>query len=326
MRHDDRVKLGRTEVEVTRLGLGLAPLGGLFDAVGDKPAYETLERAWDLGIRYFDTAPLYGSGLSERRAGHVLSAKPRAEFALSTKVGRLLEPGGEDGQQFWAEATSLTPVWDFSADGTLRSYSESLTRLGLERADVLHIHDPDEHYQEVLAGALPALRELRADGRVGAVSAGMNQAAMLADLVRTGDLDCVLLAGRYSLLDQSGLAELLPLCGERGVSVIVGGVFNSGVLADPDADRTTYDYGPAPAEVLARARAIRDVCERHGVPLRAAAMRFPFGHPAVASVLVGARSADEVFDAVAMFSVDIPGQLWADLIETGLLPEEVPTP
>ena len=328
MRHDDRVHLGRTGVEVTRLGLGLAPLGGLFAAVGDTPAYETLERAWDLGIRYFDTAPLYGSGLSERRAGHVLRDKPRAEFALSTKVGRRLEPSGGDIQQFWAESTSLAPIWDFSADGTRRSYSESLERMGLESADVLHIHDPDEHYQETLAGALPALRDLRSAGRVGAVSAGMNQAPMLADLVRTGDLDCVLLAGRYSLLDQSGLAELLPLCATRGVSVIVGGVFNSGVLADPDAgtDRATFDYGPVPTDVLARARAIREVCERHGVPLRAAALRFPFGHPAVSTVLVGARSADEVFDAVAMFSVDIPGQLWRDLGRAGLLPEEVPTP
>jgi D-threo-aldose 1-dehydrogenase len=325
MRHDEKVRLGPSDVEVTRLGLGLAPLGGLFTAVGDDQAHTTLERAWELGIRYFDTAPLYGNGLSERRAGHVLAGKPRAEFALSTKVGRRLEPGGGDGQQFWAEDAAFAPVWDFSADGTRRAYSESLERLGLDRADVLHLHDPDEHFAEALSGALPALRELRAEGRVGAVSAGMNQAPMLADFVRTGGLDCVLLAGRYTLLDQSGLTELLPLCADRGVSVIAGGVFNSGVLADPDG-APTFDYAPAPADVLAKARAIRDMCERHGVPLRAAALQFPLGHPAVSTVLVGARSPEEVFDAVAMFTVDIPGQLWRDLTRAGLLPEGVPTP
>jgi D-threo-aldose 1-dehydrogenase len=323
--HDAKVHIGHTRVEVTRLGLGLAPLGGLFTAVGDEQARATIQRAWELGIRYFDTAPLYGSGLSERRAGDSLRDKPRAEFALSTKVGRRLESGGGDGQQFWAEDTTLAPVWDFTAAGTLRSYLESLERLGLDRADILHIHDPDEYYGEALAGTLPALVDLRREGRVGAVSVGMNQAPMLADFVRTGEVDCVLLAGRYSLLDQAGLAELLPLCAERGVSVIVGGVFNSGVLADPDS-AATFNYAPAPAEVIARARAIRDVCDRHGVPLRAAALRFPLGHPAVTSVLVGARSPEEVADAVAMFSVDIPGQLWRDLARAGLLPEEAPTP
>jgi D-threo-aldose 1-dehydrogenase len=328
VRVDEKVRLGHTDVEVTRLGLGLAPLGGLYTAVGDGQAHATIERAWELGVRFFDTAPLYGSGLSERRAGHVLRAKPRDQFTLSTKVGRRLEPGGGDDQESWAEPTSLAPVWDFTADGTRRSYSESLERLGLDRVDVLHIHDPDDHFDEALAGALPALRDLRRDGRVGAISAGMNQAPMLADFVRTGDLDCVLLAGRYTLLDQSGLADLLPLCADRGVSVIVGGAFNSGVLADPEgaAGTATYNYAPAPPDVLARARAMRDVCGRHGVPLRAAALRFPFGHPAVASVLVGARSASEAFDAVAMLSVDIPGQLWRDLVRAGLLPEEVPVP
>ncbi|MEV4758614.1 aldo/keto reductase [Micromonospora sp. NPDC049559] len=357
MRPTDRTRLGSTGVEVTRLGLGLAPLGGLYQRVGDEQAYATVERAWAEGLRYFDTAPLYGSGLSERRAGHVLAGKPRAEFTLSTKVGRVLDRvappatrngtgGGATGStgggeraggppstaepadhndSIWAEATEVEPVWDFSPEGVRRSYAESLDRLGLDRVEVLHIHDPDEHYAAAVDGALPALVRLRDEGRIGAVSVGMNQSEMLADFVRTGHLDSVLLAGRYTLLDQSGLAELLPLARERGVSVIVGGVFNSGLLADPRPG-ATFNYAPAPAPLLARAQAVAAVCARYDVPLRAAALQFPFGHPAVATVLVGARSAEEVADAVAMFSYEIPGQLWRDLRREGLLSEEVPLP
>jgi D-threo-aldose 1-dehydrogenase len=320
----DRVRLGRTEVEVTRLGLGLAPLGGLFSAVGDEKAYATVERAWQLGVRYFDTAPLYGSGLSEQRSGQVLSKKPRAEFALSTKVGRRLVPGGADNQEFWSEDAGVSPVFDFSGDGIVRSYRESLERLGLDRVDVLHIHDPDDHYEEAMAQARPALVKLRAQDRVGAISVGMNQAAMLTHFARTFDFDCFLLAGRYSLLDQSGLTEFLPLCHELGISVIAGAVYNSGVLADPD--NGPYDYLPAPAEIRSRALRLREVCHRYGVPLRAAAVQFPFGHPAVASVLVGVRSPEEVSDAVAMASHPIPPELWRDLKRDGLLPREVPVP
>jgi D-threo-aldose 1-dehydrogenase len=349
----ERTRLGGTEVEVTRLGLGLAPLGGLYRAVGAEQAHATVELAWGLGLRYFDSAPLYGSGLSERRAGHVLAGKPRTEFTVSTKVGRRLVPSpggdnqlGDDGggadrggadqhggdqdgddpnEEIWAEPAGAEPALDFSYSGTLASHAESLDRLGLDRVDVLHIHDPDEHYAQARAGALPALVELRAQGRIGAVSVGMNQAEMLADFARTGDLDCLLLAGRYTLLDQSGLGELLPLCAERGISVVVGGVYNSGLLADPRPG-ATYDYVPAPAAVLDRALAVQEVCARYDVPLRAAASQFPLGHPAVASVLIGARSPAEVADAVAMFAHPIPGQLWRDLKRAGLLPEEVPVP
>jgi D-threo-aldose 1-dehydrogenase len=321
----ERARLGATDVEVTRLGLGLAPLAGLYAPVGAAQAAATVERAWDRGIRYFDTAPLYGNGLSERRAGAALAGRPRSAFTLSTKVGRRLVPGGQAGQDIWAEPAAEAPVWDFTAEGTRRSYAESLQRLGLDQADVLHIHDPDDHYAEALAGALPALIQLRAEGRIGAVSAGMNQSGMLVDLARTGDFDCFLLAGRYTLLDQSGLRELLPTCAERGISVIAGGVYNSGLLADPKPGGW-YDYQPAPAAVLARALAAQEICARHRVPLRAAAIQFPLGHPAVASVLVGARSPAEVDDAVAMFSLDIPGQLWRDLKRAGLIPEEAPVP
>ncbi|WP_433412921.1 aldo/keto reductase [Microtetraspora malaysiensis] len=325
MKATERVRLGRTDVEVTRLGLGLAPIGGLFTPVGDEVARATVEAAWDLGLRYFDTAPLYGYGLSERRAGAVLSGKPREEFALSTKVGRLLVPGGDAGQQFWAEPSDLAPVFDFSYVGALRSHAESLRRLGVDRVDIAHIHDPDDHFAEAVSGAFPALAELRARGEVGAVGAGMNQTAMLTELARAGDFDCFMLAGRYTLLDQSGQDELLPLCLERGISIIAAGVYNSGLLADPKPG-ARYDYAPASTALVERAVAIRAVCERHGVPLRAAAIQFPLGHPAVAAVVIGAQDPGQIADNIAMFEWDIPGALWADLKKDGLLPEEVPTP
>ena len=321
----ERVALGATGVTVTRLGLGLAPIGGLYAQVGDDAAAATVDAAWRHGIRFFDTAPLYGAGLSEQRAGAALAGRERSAYTLSTKVGRRLVPGHVEPSDVWAEPTGQVPVWDFSADGVRAGYRESLARLGLDRADVLHLHDPDDHFTPALTEALPALVDLRRSGEIGAVSAGMNQSAMLTEFARTGAFDCFLLAGRYTLLDQSGLADLLPECARRGVSVIAAGVYNSGVLADPAAD-ATFDYRPVEPSVLARVQAMVQVCARHEVPLRAAALQFPFGHPAVASVLVGMRSPAEVADAVAMASIDIPGQLWRDLKADGLLDPEVPTP
>jgi D-threo-aldose 1-dehydrogenase len=318
MKVDELVRIGRTKVRVTRLGLGLAPIGGLYSPVDETQARATVEHAWRLGIRYFDVAPLYGNGLAERRAGPVLAGKPRAEFALSTKVGRLLRAGGGDEQQIWAEPTAVTPVFDFSADGVRASYAESLRRLKLGRADILHLHDPDDYLPQAAAEALPELVRMRDEGLIRAVSAGMNDAKPLADLVRTGELDCVLLAGRYTLLDQSGLTELLPLCADRGVSVIAAGVFNSGLLADPRPG-ASFDYAPAEPEVLERALTLRSVCAGHGVPLRAAALQFPLTHPAVACVLVGARSPAEVEDAVHMSAVPVPEALWRDLRAEGLI-------
>ncbi|NMO53989.1 aldo/keto reductase [Actinoplanes sp. TBRC 11911] len=314
----ERVRIGRTDVRVTRLGLGLAPIGGLYSAVGDAQAFATLAAGWELGIRYFDVAPLYGNGLAEQRAGTVLSAKPRNEFALSTKVGRLLRPGGSDTQAIWSEPTSVTPVFDFSAAGIRTSYEESLSRLRLDRADIVHLHDPDDHFPAAVSESLPALAELRAAGRIGAVSAGMNQTRMLAELVRTGELDSVLVAGRYTLLDQSAEDELLPLCEKRGVSVIAGGVFNSGLLADPRPG-ATFDYSPAAATMLELALVCEAICTRHGVPLRAAAIQFPLRHPAVTCVLVGVRSPAEVADAVEMAARPIPSRLWRDLRAEGLI-------
>ncbi|WP_229076761.1 aldo/keto reductase [Actinoplanes sp. DH11] len=317
----EKVELGGTGVAVTRLGMGLAPIGGLYAPVGDETAAAAIDAAWNAGVRFFDTAPFYGAGLSELRAGAAL--RGRDGFTLSTKVGRRLVPGVAAEPGVWAEPTGRVPVFDFSAAGVHAAYRDSLERLG--RIDVLHLHDPDDHFTEAMGHALPALAGLRKDGAIRAVSAGMNQSAMLTDLVRTGLLDCVLLAGRYTLLDQSALADLLPECERRGVSVIVGGVYNSGVLADP-VRAATFDYRPAAPTVVARAQAMARLCERHGVPLRAAAVQFPLGHPAVVSVLVGMRSPEEAADAAAMAAVPIPGALWRDLADAWLLDRATPVP
>ena len=326
MNPNERVRLGRTDLTVTRLGLGTSPLAGLHRAVDDAEALPAIERSWDLGIRFFDTAPLYGYGLAEERVGKVLRDRPRGEFALATKVGRLLRADAppEPGHSFHG-TPQLNPVFDFSYDGVMRSVEESRERLGIQRIDILHIHDPDNHYRQAISGAYRALDELRRNGVIGAVGAGMNQAEMLTRFAREGDFDCFLLAGRYTLLDQVGLKELLPVCVERGIAIIAAGVFNSGILIEPKAG-ARYNYRPAPAELIERALRIEAICKTHGVPLRAAAMQFPLGHPAVQTVVVGCRNAEQVEDAVSMFEVDVPPALWADLKRARLLPEEAPTP
>ncbi|QKW17798.1 aldo/keto reductase [Kitasatospora sp. NA04385] len=324
-----RNRLGRTEVRVTELAFGAAGIGNLFTPVTDSRAEQAVTAAWESGVRYFDTAPHYGLGLSERRLGAALRAFPRDEYTLSTKVGRLLEPapftGGDDLANGFAVPATHRRVWDFSAAGVRSSIEASLDRLGLDRIDIAYLHDPDDHAEQALTEGYPALERLRAEGVLGAIGVGMNQADLLARFIRETDVDVVLLAGRYTLLDQRGLTGLLPLAEQRGVGVVIGGVFNSGLLADPRPG-ATFDYAEAPAELLARATELKAVCEKHGVPLRAAALRFPFGHPAVASVLVGTRSADEVRDAAAMLHRTVPAALWTELKDRGLLPADVPVP
>ncbi len=321
--------LGRSGLEVTRLGFGGGPIGGLFAPVSDAEAATALDAGFQVGIRFVDTAPHYGAGLSERRIGAWLRTRPREDVVVSTKVGRLLvQPEGgppPEGVEGFYGALPYRRVFDFSRDGVLRSVEQSLGRLGLERVDVLLIHDPDEHWEQAAFQAYPTLHELRDQGVVRAIGAGMNQTEMLARFVRETDVDCVLLAGRYTLLDQRGLDELLPLCQRRGTAVIVGGVFNSGVLANP-REGATYDYRPAPPEVLARARRLAEVCDRHGVPLAAAALRFPLAHPAVASVLVGARAPAEVRENARLLALPVPGALWEDLRAAGLLSPHAPVP
>jgi D-threo-aldose 1-dehydrogenase len=324
-----RVCLGRSGVAVSELCFGAAAIGNLYSAVTDDMARAAVDTAWEQGIRYFDTAPHYGLGLSERRLGAALRQRPRCQYTVSTKVGRILEPvdevSGDDLAEGFAVPASHRRRWDFSASAIARSLAGSLERAGLDRFDVVYLHDPDAHMEQALREAYPALERLRAEGVVGAIGVGMNQAAALARFVRETDVDVVLLAGRYTLLDRSGLDELLPAAADRGVSVVAGGVFNSGLLADPRPD-ATFDYTKVSPEVLARAVRMRDVCERHGVPLRAAALQFPFGHPAVAGVLLGCRSAAEVRDAVAMARTTVPPVLWDDLRAAGLLAEDVPVP
>ncbi len=326
MKASETVRLGRTALEVTRMGLGTAPLAGLYSPVSDSDASGALDAAWKLGIRFFDTAPVYGYGLGEQRTGAALRPRPRSEFTLATKVGRLLRADAppEPGQVFFG-TPPLNPVFDFSYDGVMRSFEESRERLGIDRVDILHIHDPDDHFEEALNGAYRALDRLRQDGVIRAVGSGMNQAEMLTEFARRADFDCFLLAGRYTLLDQVGLKELLPLCAKRGIAIIAAGVFNSGILADP-SNKPKFNYSDAPGELVERAHRIGAVCERHGVPLRAAAVQFPLGHPAVSTVLVGCRNAEQVEDAVRMLETDIPSELWADLKRERLLAAEAPTP
>jgi D-threo-aldose 1-dehydrogenase len=306
------VRLGRTGLEVTRLGLGTAPLGGLFQPLADDEAHRVVDAAWSAGIRFFDTAPQYGNGLAEQRLGAVLSTKPRHQFVLATKVGRLLRAGAPPQSDTFPGAPPLNPVFDFSYDGVMRSVEESVTRLGIDRIDILHIHDPDEHFAEALSGAYTALDRLRNEGTIKAVGAGMNQAEMLASFAREANFDCFLLAGRYTLLDQVGLKELLPLCVERGIAIIAGGVFNSGILAGP-GDGARYDYAPASPALLARARRLRDACAAHGVPLAAASLHFTLRHPAVTAAVVGARTPEEVAADVSYLSMQIPDELWDEL-------------
>ena len=299
----------------TELSFGGAGIGNLFAPVSDDQARAAVDAAWDAGIRVFDTAPHYGLGLSERRIGAALRDRPRSEFVVSTKVGRVLEPvdvpSGDDLANGFAVPVTHRRVWDFSADGVRRSLEASLERLGLDGVDLALIHDPDDHEGQALAEAYPALAELRDEGVVGAIGVGMNQTRIPLRFVHETDIDVVLLAGRYTLLDREG-AKLLDAARERGVGVIIGGVFNSGLLVDPKPT-STYDYATVEPDVLQKALALKAICEGHGVPLRAAALQFPLRHPAVKSVLIGARSPEEVRDCVAMAAVPIPDALWAEV-------------
>jgi len=317
-------RLGRSRVSVTELAFGGAAIAGMYTEVSEDDARAAVDAAWNGGIRTFDTAPHYGLGLSERRLGDALRGRPRDEYVISTKVGRLLEPAvlcqgggagaadGRDTQGGFDVPARYVRRFDFSADGVRRSLAASLDRLGLDRVDIALIHDPDDHGEQAFREAYPALERLRAEGAVGAIGVGMNQTAMLTRFVTDTDIDAVLVAGRYTLLDKSAASDLLPAAQRRGVSVIAGGVFNSGVLAAPVAG-ATYDYHAAPNDLIERARRLAETCARFGVPLRAAAARFPLTHPAVASVLIGVRSAAEVDDALSMRALDIPAGLWDSL-------------
>jgi D-threo-aldose 1-dehydrogenase len=330
----DRRPVGRTTLSLTTLGFGTAPVAGMYVPVAEDDAVAVVARAWDLGCRYFDTAPLYGYGFAERVLGRVLGDKPRDEFVLSTKVGRLIRrvpdvPAGADVDQGqgsnWPAFGDTRAIFDYSGDGVRRSIEESLGRLGLSRIDIAYIHDPDAHWEPAIRGAYPALHRLREDGVVGAIGAGMNQSEMLARFAREGDFDVFMLAGRYTLLDQDAFADLLPLCVDRGISVVIAGTMNSGVLADPRPG-SKFNYSPAPAAVVERAIQLREACTRHGVALRTAAAQFPLAHPAVAALAAGVRSIDHLDEYPALLREPIPTDLWTDLKASGLIPPTAPVP
>lgn len=302
---------------LTELGLGGAQLGNLYRETSEEEAAGAVAAAWEAGIRYFDTAPHYGLGLSERRFGALLSAYPRHEYVLSTKVGRLIVPkpdaSGLDDHGFAVPAT-LRRRWDFSRDGIYRSIEESLERLGLDRIDIAYLHDPDDHWDRAAGEAAPALADLRDQGVIRAFGAGMNQVGMLVRFIEQCDVDVVMAAGRHSLLEQGGFDRLLPLAAERGVGIIAAGVYNSGLLASdrPPSD-AAYNYEAAPPELQRRANALADVCERHGATLPEAAIQFPLRSREVTSVVIGARTRSQVESNVARYRAALPSALWDEL-------------
>jgi D-threo-aldose 1-dehydrogenase len=335
-------RIGSAGTRVTSFGLGGTGLGNMYQAVEEDAALELVAAAYQGGVRYFDTAPCYGLGLSETRLGRALAGLKRSRFAVSTKVGYSLVPlaPGEDSWTLWDKSPPMRAEFDFSYDAAMRSIDGSLERLNLDNVDMVAIHDPDEaagndpssdpysrsHFKEAMDGAYRALHSLRNQRMIGAIGVGINQWQMLTDFAREGDFDYFLLAGRYTLLDHASARTLLPLCLERGVKVIVGGPFNSGILASGAVSGAYYNYAPAPADVLNRVRRIESLCARSGISLRAAALQFPLGHPAVVSVIPGARSTTEFDENIAALGETIPQEFWASLKAERLIDESVPVP
>jgi D-threo-aldose 1-dehydrogenase len=326
----EKVGIGRTDLKVTRLGFGAVPLGGLYKDVSEDEAGATVRRTLELGVNYFDTAPIYGFGKSEIRLGRELARVNRDSIVVATKVGYTLVPedGGRDSKVFhrFDNVPPLRPIFDYSYDGIMKTFEGSLRRLDFSRVDILNIHDPDYNWEEAIGIAYPAIHKLRSEGVVRAIGVGMTRTEMLARFAREGDFDCLLLAGRYTLIDHTGLRELLPICEKRGISVIIGGPYNSGILATGARPGATYDYVEASPAVMERVAAIEAVCARHNVPLKAVALQFPVAHPAVAAIIPGARSAAEVEENFRLLSMVIPNDFWEELRHLSLLPLEAPTP
>ena len=326
----ERKTLGRSGIEVTRVGLGCASLGGMYGDITEERAHEVVRRALSLGINVIDTAPLYGYGKSEIRIGRAVQGRNRSDFVLATKVGRLLVPkdeGGDTSQDAnWGTESPLRPKFDFSYDAVMRSVEESLKRLETDRIDILHIHDPDNHYEQALRGAYPALEKLRSQGVIRAVSAGMNQSEMLARFAREGDFDCFLLAGRYSILEQGAMDELFPLCAEKNIGIMLGGTYNSGILASNLGVGAKFNYAEAPADVLERARGLQTVAARHRVSLKAAALQFALAHPQVTCIIPGTRVPDRVSENLRLVDEPIPSEFWAELKAENLIRQDAPVP
>ena len=331
-----RIRPGETIARLPRLGFGGAALGNLYAAIGEAEARQTIEAALDAGVRYFDTAPHYGFGLSESRLGAVLADRP--DVMVSTKVGRLLVPTEATGERHgFVDAAPFEPVFDYGYDAVMRSWEESRARLGRDRIDILLAHDLGRRthgadhparMRQFFEGGYRAMRELRDSGAVGAIGLGVNEQAVCEEALEHGDFDLFLLAGRYTLLEQTALDGFLPLCARRGAAIIVGGPFNSGVLVEgAGVGRPVhYNYRPAPPEIIARVSRLEAVCAAHGVPLAAAALQFPLAHPVVKSVIPGMGSPAQARQAAAWMEVSIPDRLWDDLRAEGLLHPDAPTP
>lgn len=337
MQPDAKVKFGRTDLEVTAFGFGTAPIGNIFREIDEATSDGMIQEAWDQGVRYYDTAPMYGHGLSELRTGHSLRWKNRDDLVLSSKVGRLLKPARKDEIDYapWTNAGRFTMHFDYSYDGTMRAFEDSLQRLNLERMDICFIHDIDvftrgadqpEVFRQAMDGAWKALSDLRDQGVVRAIGVGVNEWEVCQAALEQRDFDCFLLAGRYTLLEQNALDTFLPLCEERGAAVVVGGGFNSGILATGAIEGAKYNYAPAPADIMDRVRKIEGVCADHKVPLPAAALQFVVAHPAIPSFIAGTRTVDQLKQNLDWFSHPIPAAFWAELKSRGLLRDDAPTP
>ncbi len=331
-------KLGRVELNVTDMGFGAAPIGNFLRPISEAESEAMINQAWDAGMRYFDTAPYYGHGLSEARVGQYLRWRPRHEFVVSTKVGRVLQPALRKDIDFkpWVNGLPFKCRFDYSYDGTMRSFEDSLQRLGLEYIDILFIHDADVfthgaemqkvYFKQAMDGCYRALIELREQGLVKAVGVGVNNWEVMLDFMEVGDFDALLVAGRYTLLEQDALDELLPLCERRNTAIVIGGGFNGGILATGAVPGAKWNYAPAPDAIMQKVKKIEAVCVRHKVLLPAAALQFLLAHPAVSSHIPGTRNVAQMEQNIALVGHPIPKAYWQDLKNEGLLRRDAPVP
>jgi D-threo-aldose 1-dehydrogenase len=337
MQPQEKNKFGRSDLEVSAFGFGTAPVGNIFEEIDEKTSDEMFQVAWDSGVRFYDTAPMYGHGLSEYRTGYSLRWKNRSDFVLSSKVGRLLHPARKEDINYapWTNAGRFEVEFNYSYDATMRSVDDSLQRMGLESIDILYIHDIDkftrgdeqpEVFETAMSGAWRALSKLRDERVVKAIGVGVNEWEVCQDALEQRDFDCFLLAGRYTLLEQEALDTFLPLCEQRNASVVVGGGFNSGILATGAKDGAKYNYSPAPETIKRRVQAIESVCKEFQVPLPAAALQFVVAHPAVPTFMAGTRTVKQLKQNIAWFSHPIPSEFWTALKSKRLIREDAPTP